>query len=47
MFHVFFSADENYIKYLAPLINSIVNATKRERSFVDYFKHEESLGGGQ
>ena len=36
MFHIFFSADENYLKYLASLIHSIVKETKVDYPFTEY-----------
>lgn len=36
MFHIIFSADENYIKYTAVLITSIVKNTDSKRSFKDF-----------
>ena len=37
MFHICFAADENYIKYTAVLITSIVKATDTSRNFKDFF----------
>lgn len=36
MFHIFFSSDENYLKYLATLLHSIVRETKVDYSFITY-----------
>lgn len=36
MFHIVFSADENYIKYTAVLIASIVKNTESQRDFKDF-----------
>ncbi len=33
MFHIFFNADENYIRYTAVLITSIVENTDTNKSF--------------
>ena len=37
MFHICFNADENYIKYTAVLITSIVKSTDTSKSFKDFF----------
>ena len=37
MFYICFAADENYIKYTAVLITSIVKATDTSKSFKDFF----------
>ena len=37
MFHICFAADENYIKYTAVLITSIVKSTDTSRKFGDFF----------
>ena len=37
MFHICFAADENYIKYTAVLITSIVKSTDTSRKFKDFF----------
>ena len=37
MFHICFAADENYIKYTAVLITSIVKSTDTSKSFKDFF----------
>ena len=37
MFHICFAADENYIKYTAVLITSIVKSTDTSREFKDFF----------
>ena len=37
MFHICFAADENYIKYTAVLIKSIVKSTDTSREFKDFF----------
>ena len=37
MFHICFNADENYIKYTAVLITSIVKSTDTSREFKDFF----------
>ena len=37
MFHICFAADENYIKYTAVLIASIVKSTDTSREFKDFF----------
>ena len=49
MFHIVFNADENYIKYSAVLINSIVKSVDKRKSFKDFFDAEvlnSSLGWG-
>ena len=38
MFHICFAADENYIKYTAVLITSIVKSTDTSRKFKDFFE---------
>ena len=43
MFHICFAADENYIKYTAVLIASIVKSTDTSREFKDFFDG----GGGE
>lgn len=45
MFHIFFSADEKYIKYLASLLNSIVSSTIRGCSFRDYIDRCKGVAG--
>ncbi|WP_301194328.1 hypothetical protein [Helicobacter japonicus] len=42
MFHIVFSADENYIKYLSVLLTSIIKYTDRSKTFENYL----SGGGG-
>ncbi len=37
MFHICFAADENYIKYTAVLITSIIKSTDTTRKFKDFF----------
>ena len=37
MFHIVFNADENYIKYTAVLINSIIKNTDKNKKFEDFF----------
>lgn len=37
MFHIVFAANEEYIKYCAVLINSIVKNTDTSKSFKDFF----------
>ena len=39
MFHIIFSSDENYIKYTAVLINSIIKNTNINLSFKDICKN--------
>ena len=41
MFHIFFSADENYIKFVAPLIFSIIKSTKSNQKFIN-FAHSQN-----
>ena len=36
MFHIFFSADKNYIPYTAVLITSIIKNTNPQKSFKDF-----------
>ena len=48
-YHVFFSADENYIKYVAPLICSIINSLDLSRDLGDFSGSSENArceGGG-
>ncbi|MCX2716887.1 hypothetical protein OQH61_03965 [Helicobacter sp. MIT 21-1697] len=40
MFHIVFSSDENYIKYLSVLLTSIIKHTDTSKAFRDY------MGGG-
>ena len=42
MFHIVFNADENYIKYTAVLINSIIKNTDKNKKFKDFFASENS-----
>ncbi|EAH9643686.1 glycosyltransferase family 8 protein, partial [Campylobacter jejuni] len=37
MFHIVFNSDENYIKYSAVLMTSIVKNTNVKLGFKDYF----------
>lgn len=49
MFHIVFNADENYIKYTAVLMASIVKSTDTSKSFKDFFdltQREDLAGGG-
>ena len=41
MFHIVFSADENYIKYLSVLLTSIIKYTDTNKTFENYVS-----GGG-
>lgn len=36
MFHIVFNADENYVKYNAVLITSIIHNTDTTRKFTDF-----------
>ena len=42
MFHICFAADENYIKYTAVLITSIVKSTDTSRKFKDFFSQNSA-----
>ncbi|WP_170999486.1 hypothetical protein [Campylobacter sp. MIT 12-5580] len=49
MFHIVFNADENYIKYCAVLMTSIVKNTDTSKNFKDFFDEEalnSAMGGG-
>ena len=49
MFHICFAADENYIKYTAVLITSIIKSTDTSRKFKDFFAQNsaaQSVAGG-
>ncbi|WP_104722574.1 glycosyltransferase family 8 protein, partial [Helicobacter mesocricetorum] len=45
MFNIVFSADNNYIKYVGVLINSIIKNTQTQRSFKDFCAREYELIG--
>lgn len=38
MFHICFAANENYIKYTAVLITSIIKSTDTSKKFRDFFE---------
>ncbi|RDU65689.1 hypothetical protein CQA53_05865, partial [Helicobacter didelphidarum] len=40
MFHIVFNADDNYIKYTATLINSIIINVDTSKSFADFFMQD-------
>ncbi|NDJ26462.1 hypothetical protein GW575_00620 [Campylobacter sp. MIT 19-121] len=49
MFHIVFNADENYIKYCAVLMTSIIKNTDTSKKFKDFFDEEalnSAMGGG-
>lgn len=49
MFHICFVANENYIKYTAVLITSIIKSTDTSKKFKDFFEtnsHAQNAGGG-
>ena len=49
MFHICFAANENYIKYTAVLITSIIKSTDTSKKFKDFFEtntHAQNAGGG-
>lgn len=41
MFHIVFNADDNYIKYAAVLINSIIKNTNKNKKFKDFCKSQD------
>ena len=46
MFHIVFNIDENYIKYLAVLITSIIKNTDTTKNLYDISKNNTTGGGG-
>lgn len=40
MFHIVFSADENYIKYLAVLLVNIIQNTDKSKTFTDFIDNK-------
>ena len=42
MFHIVFSADENYIKYLSVLLTSIIKYTDRSKRLENYVNGDGS-----
>ena len=47
MFHIFFSADKNYISYTAVLITSIIKNTNPQKSFKDFCATPSITAGNQ
>ena len=47
MFHIFFSADKNYISYTAVLITSIIKNTNPQKSFKDFCSTPSITSGNQ
>ena len=47
MFHIFFSADKNYIPYTAVLITSIIKNTNPQKSFKDFCATPSITAGNQ
>lgn len=48
MFHICFAANENYIKYTAVLITSIIKSVDTSKKFEDFFeiKAADNANGG-
>ena len=46
MFHIVFNTDENYIKYLAVLITSIIKNTDTTKNLYDISKNNTTVGVG-
>ena len=42
MFHIVFNADENYVKYNAVLITSIIHNTDTTRKFTDFIANNDN-----
>lgn len=43
MFHIVFSADENYIKYLAVLLVNIIQNTDKSKTFTDFIDNKSMV----